>query len=390
MTIAIALALAVSSPTAISAPTAAPAQGESDTVVITATLPALQRALEKCEQGGCTPRQDAMASIRYAEAVFRNGRYQQARYVLQKAIARNKHAESTDPDAVAALYEATVTAALHDGEQDVARRAGFERARILRENEPAEGIAALEARLDTIDLIMHAGRVREAVAQYGYLAQRAAAANQPEIAAAATLRQAAAYYGLHREREARKSLAPIIANDQLPAAFRIAAHALMAHFDRERGDPKAVDKLIAYTVQSGALAGDNKGPMLLWQPPLPDPTNIAHVDRDNLYDQTSQLAAFTGVEWADIGFQIRPDGTVDAPEILRSSHGQAWARPVMAMIAQRRYAPPGNNALPLYRIERWTLTADYRTAVGSLIRRRGHNPHYEQADLTPSEPGPTS
>ena len=40
----------------------------------------------------------------------------------------------------------------------------------------------------------------------------------------------------------------------------------------------------------------------------------------------------------------------------------------------------------LYRIERWTLTFDYATPIGSLIRRRAINPHYEQLDITPAPP----
>ena len=56
------------------------------------------------------------------------------------------------------------------------------------------------------------------------------------------------------------------------------------------------------------------------------------------------------------------------------------------MIVARRYAPPGDMAGALYRIERWTLTADYDTPAGSLIRRRVRNPHFEQVDLTPAAP----
>lgn len=56
----------------------------------------------------------------------------------------------------------------------------------------------------------------------------------------------------------------------------------------------------------------------------------------------------------------------------------------MAMVAGRRYiAIAGNDDTPgHYRVERYTLTGDFGTPVGSLIRRRIRTPRFEQIDLT--------
>jgi hypothetical protein len=124
--------------------------------------------------------------------------------------------------------------------------------------------------------------------------------------------------------------------------------------------------------------------LLLWQPPLfnpPDPANP-----DDYIRVTSDASAFSGVRWADIGFLIKPDGTTESPEWLRGNGSPAWANVILRAIAGRRYAPTGTSA-GLYRIERWTLTSDYATSGGTMVRRRSaFHPHYEQLDFTPAAP----
>lgn len=364
-------------------PAAAPIPPDSgETIVVTATLQSLADALARCKAGGCTPRQDIVASIRYAEGVFRAGRYQEARRVLQQAIGRDRTAAKSDPIGVAALYDATATVAAHDGEQAIVSEATFARARVLHDALPADTPVVFAADLNVADLEFRRGNLGGAAERYQQLARRAEAAHQPTLLAAALLRHATIAHEQHRETLARTMLDQVINNGEVPAAYRLAARATGARFARERGDTGATDALIASMTGAGAPGT----PMLLWQPPVPRPGDPADLDYYNRVDPVTKGSDVVTVQWADIGFVIKADGTVDTPEILRASSTQQWAAPILTMIAKRRYAPPGDAADGLYRIERWTLTADYATPVGSLIRRRASNPHFEQLDLTSAAP----
>ena len=363
---------------------AAPPPASEDTIIVTGTLRSLGDALERCKQGGCTPRQDIVASIRYAEAVFRSGRYVEARRVLQDAIARNKAAAKSEPVAVAALYEATATAAAHDGEQDVVTSATNTRMRVLREALPPDSVAVLQAALDVADMHLRAKRFDEAQTEYEGVARHAEAARQPDLLADVLMRQAILAHSRRHDAVAHALLDRVIGNDAVAPAYRLAARATAARFARERGDKGATDALIASFSKSGELGQ----PLLLWQPQVPSPTDSVNLNAFNIVDSTTRSSDAVRASWVDIGFLIKPDGTVETPEVLRGSGGQGWATPILGAIAQRRYAPPGtaSAAAPLYRVERWTLTADYDTPIGSLVRRRTRNPHFEQIDLTASEP----
>ena len=358
---------------------AAPPTPDGSTIVITATMAALRQAQERCTRGECTPREDIVASIRYAEAVFRTGRYLDARRILQAAIARDKSAGGSEPEAVAALYEATVTVALHDGEQDVARRAGSARVQLLRNRFGADDARLIQAELDQADMLLVTRQADEAAARYPILARRAKAANLPTLHAAAIMRQALLAHADHRERSATALLTGLVDDEDLSPALRLAARALLARFARELGNAKPADELVA-----SFLADGNSGqPVLVWQPTIERPADPAQPHPYSIVDRTQQGGKFMNAEWADIGFLIRPDGTVDAPEVLRGSVAQGWSQPIRKAIAQRRYLPVKSGDESLFRIERWTLTGSYCVPKDSLITRRGCDPHLVQVDLTP-------
>ena len=51
---------------------ATPAAKEPETIVVSGVpLSQLKAEAERCEKGGCTPRQDIVATVRYAEGLFR-------------------------------------------------------------------------------------------------------------------------------------------------------------------------------------------------------------------------------------------------------------------------------------------------------------------------------
>jgi hypothetical protein len=163
--------------------------------------------------------------------------------------------------------------------------------------------------------------------------------------------------------------------------YRVAARVLTARIARARGDKAATDAMIA------ALQNDpDKGaPTLVYSPPYAKPTDPVHHDPFEVTaDTQTRSGDVRGLLWVDIGFGIRDDGTVATPEVLRSSRTSGWASPLLKMVGARRYTPStGNDETPgHYRVERYTLTADFGTPIGSLIRRRVSTPRFEQLDLT--------
>ncbi len=369
MSLLIALALQAST---------APARDDANTVVVVASLSALRAAYEQCRKGGCSPRQDIIASIRYAEVMFRGGDYLNARYLLQDTIKRQKGAADIEPIAVAALYEATVTVARHDGEQNVASHAANARVRVLRDHLPEDSPALLRAELDLGDLKIRAGQFEEADTDFKSLARRGEAANQPDIVAAAIMRRAIVARALHRRQAAQSLLEGIVESDSQTQVTKLVARALQARFAREDGDMKATNALVDDFVR----AAPSVPPVLIWQPELASPTHMS----EPIVRMPGKVTFASGFSWADIGFMIKSDGYVDSPEVLRGRGGTGWTGPILEMIGKRQYSPAPGAATGIYRIERWTLTSNYITPTGSLIRGRYGDSHYEQIDLTNGEP----
>jgi hypothetical protein len=379
---------------AVSAVPSQPARSTAaghETVVVGVPIAQLQLEAERCAHGGCTPREDIIASIRYAEGLFRSGGYAEARKVLQRTARRVAPAEAQEPIAVSELYYATATVARHDGEQAVVRSAIYDSARVLREHLPPDAAPRLAAELDVADLIADGRYARQAMPLYRRTMERAREAGQAKVAALATVRMANLAYGLRRDGEGTALLQGLL-KDPSPdmAGFRIVARVLIARNARQRGNKDANEALFA------ALASGPRvpAPLLIWSPPFPyepDPSSRDPFDpRRNSQVGSSDVI---GIGWADIGFLIRPDGRVDQAEWLRGNRDARWARALVAIIGQRRYAPFGRaDDVGTYRVERLTLTADYGTPVGSLIRRRAFRPHWETLDITgadPGEPAPT-
>lgn len=356
-----------------------------ETIVVTGVpLSQLKREAERCEKGGCTPREDIVATVRYAEGLFRVGRYVESRVKLQKAITRNKVVGRRDPPALSALYEATTTIARHEGDQYVMSNALYARARLLRETSPDDSIERLLSDLDVIDYEGQRVSSLQADAKYKAFAARAISLRQYGLAARAMIHHAMFAQFRGREPQVTGLLNDVMSGRfNAPVTYRLVARAIAARFARERGDEKGAETLISQLVAQPQGAT----PMLIWSPPVPKVPGSTSLDPfTSFIDTTTVSSDYFKIRWVDIGFTIRSDGTVDSPEVLRGNRTNTWAKPLLQMIADRRYAPLAANSELGYRVERWTLTADYDVANGSLIRRRLRNPHFEQLDLSGEPP----
>lgn len=96
--------LLLASAAQVQVPAQAPGPLQRDEIVVVgAKLSDLEADLERCEAGGCSVREDVIATVRYAEAQFRSGKYSEARTALGKSVSPTKRHADSDPFAVAPL-----------------------------------------------------------------------------------------------------------------------------------------------------------------------------------------------------------------------------------------------------------------------------------------------
>ncbi len=376
------LVLAAALQTIAATPSAAPAP---PAITITGRRLADYAAdVADCVAGHCSPKQDIVVSIRYAEALFRSGDYRSARDVLAKAVHRDDRFGVDEPVALAQLYVAQASVAAHYGEQRDFRAATYNSARIAHRFLGPGDPERFWADLRVADVRVHYDSI-DGEQAYVRLAAAARGAGQPEIAAAADVHRAAALHANHHDAEAIAILTDLAATPGDVARIdRLAARLMIARIARDRGDRGATDAVL----RDIAREPDPGRPMLVYTPPLPHPAEQPQFDNfDSIPVETNLRPQVVGLQWVDIGFGIRADGTVDGAEVVRASDTGKWASPLVAMIAARRYTPSaalaaGGDPPGHYRIERYTLTGDFSTPAGSLIRARNRNLRFQPIDLT--------
>ncbi len=365
---------------ALAAATVTSPSDPAEIVVLGIPLSKLKLDHDECLETRCATIKDVNVSVRYAEGLFKVGRYVESRRVLTASGSRTKAARKQEPVAVSNLYLALANVATHEGDQRIVRNSTFQRAAILHDALPLDAPESLAADMSVADLDNRAGDYPRAAHQYASLAIRAAAADHVRIFAALKLRQATVAHLRRRETEASAFLAELTnATDERLRPYRVASRALAARFAVDRGDKGAIDRLL------GELAseGPRTAPTLLWSAAPPVPSNpVAATPGDRVTDTETRSSDVIGLRWADIGYWIKPDGSVETPVLLRGNLGDARVASLSAWITRRRYAPFFNDAGGQYRAERVTLTADYAVPKGSLIARRLLNPRYEFLDIT--------
>lgn len=351
----------------------------------------LVEAHAACTKGGCTPLRDAQATIALAESRFREGAYLDAKRLLANAVERNKDKAGTDPKPVAALYEAYATVALHDGDERTYRSAVARQVRTLRDNLPASDPSVVSSTTALGDMWMKLGNFHQADLAYRSVEQEALANGQDHAAmlagmkrvwlASAMLRTTAALSKL-RELEER----PLARQQGFGTALRVLRLRMRA---RDSSDQE-MQELAGLVAQ-----GQGTDPILIWSPPYePDAAASASQARalarqfgeeDPLRIRSSDVSA---IQWADMGFWIRPDGRTAEIEVLRSSPGVPWAASVLKQISRRRYSSQepssSDQAQGVYKIQRFTLRSEYVVPSGSLISRHVSVGGYEILDLTSS------
>lgn len=363
-----------------------PAPDDTPTIVITGQVDSARRDFEACLARKCPPLEDMAASLRYAEALFVEGAYQDARGVLRGATGRNRGYAQAHPREVSALYRAASRIAAHLGEGQEYERRAHGMVRALKAGLPAEAPEVLLAQIEVARTQTSLGNIPAAITVLEAAHDAAERSGQKAVQGIAAVRLAALVHLRGGRGDARRLIAPLLEWDEpAMAQIRLAARILSARFDRAEGKPDNVDALIAtLRTQPG------QAPMLLQMEPLKidwyDPRGGARQGVGEAMTVRTEHWNEPKVDkrWADIGFWVRPDGSVDDIEVLRDSNASKdWIDPVVAQIKSRVYAKASAADGPgMYRVERFTLTALWGKVTGTHRRVREPRFRVERLDMT--------
>lgn len=365
-------------------------QTVSPDVVVSA--PAIRAEQQRCQRGGCTPADDAQLSIALADAEFRDGAYGKALRTLTAAVSRNRRHAATDPKPVAMIYQALATVALHEGHEDIYRQAVRGRVRVLKDNLPPSDPAVISAGHAFGDMYLKLGNPRAAETAFNEAEKRAKAAGSERSAMGMALRRAWIATVTGNRGDARRILAevaarPIARDPAMATVLRVMQVRIAVH----GGDEAQIASALR-----GLSIRQGEQPILLWGPAFPvDSTAAANADARKFSVPEPfrpSVSNAQNLQWADVGFWIRPDGKTAEAEILRSSPYLPWGNAALKQIAGRRYVPTthvGNAPVDaeegVYRVERITRRLKYLTAIESRIPIRVATGEFETLNLV--EPG---
>ncbi|NJC35100.1 hypothetical protein GGR88_002614 [Sphingomonas jejuensis] len=367
---------------------------DNQTIIVTARRS--QEILAECLARACPPAEEIEAALDAGVDHFRAGNYRQAKAVLARAVTRNRRHAASLPEPVSTLLATYADVARQDGDVRIFRHATRESVTILREHRGENSLTALHAGRRIGDSLVVLGQLRSADDAYTSLQARALAAGYPMIAADIAFQRAQLAINMNRFDQALRltNEGQALAGVENRSA-RARADVLRTRVATGRGDTAAVDRLLA-TLR----AAPGTRPILVFAPPFPDlgeggpETRPQGVDSSTLLSLTgplnNPLSLNNSVDWVDIGFWIRPDGSAADAAILRGSTRGEWARPLLRQIAQRRYSRTEDQAdgSGFYRVERYSLRAPITLdRSGSRIAGRAGPRTLEVVDLSSFEDG---
>lgn len=356
---------------------------EPPPIIVTAR-PQTEKALADCLARKCGTREDAIASIHHAQAQFADGEYPDARKTLLASLGRNRGSEEEDPRAMSALWHALARVTLHNGDLQEYRRAALRSGSNLARADTVTTSEQVRGEVQIADALSMTGDPDGTVRRYRSVGREPRARGDVELAEMMELRAVYARSSFDGRPAARRRLERAAEDSTLTPRARIAARGLAAQLqDRPGGKVEAL--LEDVPVQSA------DAPLLLLRTPQSvlgqqrEAANRALANNDTvlftmLQPRSGEARPYS---WADIGFWVRPDGSVAEAEVLRGSRNRGWTEDVIETVRGRRYAPFAAEAGSegRYKIERVTLTYDHQTPAGSLIRRRSGLPSYRFEEL---------
>lgn len=335
--------------------------------------------LAECLASNCPPAREIEASLQASVEQFANGRYENARRTLQSAIRRNRDHASELPGPVSSLYATLATVASHEGDGNLWRSSARDNVDILRRHLGEADPATLRERLRLADDMIAWNAPSSADQAYQSIQRFALEGGHRDVAAGAVFRRG--WLAMMRGRYDDASRLADEAVELSPPDSRLMAQMrdiLNVRIAVMKGDGNAVDALAARLRQSS----DEK-PKLLFAPPVDD------INRDNPGDvlPTNNRHYDSAIRFADVGYWIRPDGKTADVAVLRNSGIGQWERGIVRHVSARRYVPM--DAAPtdpgVYRIDRFTVRAEYGAQTGSRLTQRVGNLTVHVTDLTETD-----
>lgn len=353
---------------------ATPSSGARNDVIVTGRR--AEQGLADCLALECPPAKEIEMSLRASVEQFADGRYEDARRTLQKAIGRNRDHAADLPGPVSSLYATLATVAEHMGDTAVWLDSARTNVQVLRRYLGETNAATLVQELALGDDMVGMATPNVAFSTYRNIQRKAAEAGHSDIAAGAAFRRAWLALALRRDREAEQFADEAVALAGPDARLMVELREILrTRIAIRRGKEGAVDALAKRLRQSS-----NKAPTLIFAPPINDVNQAPQeVNQDPWHDSE--------IRFADVGYWIRPDGRTSDIEILRNSGLGQWQPGILRQIKERRYVPfdaepgyPGN-----YRVERFTVRAVDGVPAGSHIKRRMGRLTVHVVDLTQTD-----
>jgi hypothetical protein len=368
--------------------------GPPQTVVVTGDRIAdFRRRLAECLARHCAPNEDIDATTALAEALFVAGDYRGARTTLLASIGRNRREAAHYPEPVSDLYRANALVARHLGFDADARSSTREILHALQTGIPVEDARHFTARLEIIESLIAFGEYHQAQDQLRELARRARAAGRDDVVAATELRGLwLEYLQAPYDNTIVRRLTQMASSTDGHRA--VPARLLLIRIYNAQGQTSQADTLIA---QLGGRGGARR--QLLFAPDYElaqADSGVGHASSqqsmqqslltgtrpmfvDNLSDRMTDIYD----QLIDVGFRIRPDGTVADVQVVNHVGAVGWESPLLQSISGRRYAIARDGS-DTYRVERYSYTAERRTQdlTGTHIGNRSPRGRVEFRELS--------
>ena len=359
-------------------------QSPDQRIVVVGNRPRdLEAALAACLARHCAPNEDIDASLALAERQLLSGDYRDARATLLAALRRNRNEAKRYPEPLSDLYRANGLVAAHLGMDGDYYNSTWQIYRTLKAGIPQEDYRHLGAKMEIAAMTTKLKGLDRGERAYRELADEARRAGRDDIAGMAEVR--AAWLVFKQQPGAGKQeLRRLI--DRSPPLKPVAlsyAKLFIAAVARSEGRTEEADRLVREIVPAV------RKPILLYSPPYElaeqelsrlskAPSGGADLVDGNVLRRPSR-----NVErmWVDVSFFVQPDGTVSDVEIVRSEKDTFWAKPLLASIQGRKYAPFAGQR-PYPRIERYTYTAGYEQLTGTRVPVRSPKTRIEYLDLS--------
>lgn len=353
---------------------------EQDVVVTGVRVDPFRSALDTCISNKCSVEEDIGATLKLAEALFINHRYQDARIVLRASLKRNRAHAKAYPELISGLHRATGVMVRHLGLDREGINSARDVLRTLQLGIPEEDHRHLGARLEIAQTLIELRYYEQAERELKRLQRVAKQLGREDVAQNAEIRELWVSYLIDPSPASIKKIREVAdRSDPEQLYSTTGAQMLLVRIYGHKGDKEALEEAIA------ALAA--RFPtrrQLLSAPPFSVGMQEAFIGAganvaEMMRSETTRTTGTIEKTSVDVSFWITADGHVGDLEIIQHRGSKGWEKPLLESIAGRRYSAA---EAPSFRLERYTMTAPLEIGSRSRIPVRVPRTIVEYFDLT--------